>query len=182
MNTATKRHPAQRAVKPAVRTDSAATAPLPFDWPLANEAEHFLRQRIETFLERNYFAHRLAQRMLDETGTDFFEWVDHLVLPAGDEEALSAVGFVRDPCPETPDGEAVYHHPLATLPRLLLRRADQLSVAALATVAPRLAALSDALDGAYYSSLDSRQREARCCWCGRAGRNRQFRSPMLWPG
>jgi hypothetical protein len=41
MNTATKRHPAQRAVKPAVRTDSAATAPLPFDWPLANEAEHF---------------------------------------------------------------------------------------------------------------------------------------------
>ena len=47
-----------------------------FDWPLANEAETFLRERVEAFLARNSFAQRLAERMREETATDFFEWVD----------------------------------------------------------------------------------------------------------
>ena len=30
--------------------------------------------------------------MRDETGTDFFEWVDHLVLPPEEEQALLGRG------------------------------------------------------------------------------------------
>ena len=59
--------------------------------------KQFLRERIGLFLERNTFARQLADRMRDETGTDFFEWVDHLVLAPSEEKALRDAGFVRDP-------------------------------------------------------------------------------------
>ena len=59
--------------------------------------------------------------MQDETGTDFFEWVDHLVVSPDAEPALCAGGFVRDAKAETPHGETVFEHPRATLPRVLLR-------------------------------------------------------------
>jgi hypothetical protein len=91
-----------------------------FDWPLANEAEEFLRARVDSFLEHNGSARRLAQRMLEETGTDIFEWVDHLVLPPADEVALRRVGFVRDDQVETPERHAAYEHPHTTLPRVLI--------------------------------------------------------------
>src|SRR5271156_4485965 len=90
-----------------------------FDWPLAFDAEKFLRQRMASFLERNSFARRLAGRMRQETGTDFFEWIDHLVLPSEDEKSLRAFGLESDRV-ETPGGETVLHHPRATLPRVLL--------------------------------------------------------------
>ena len=93
-----------------------------FDWPLAYEAEQFLRQRIEHFLQLNSFAGGLAERMRRESATDFFEWVDHLVLSPDDEAALRAAGFQHAPQTETPDGESVYEHPLATLPRVLVGR------------------------------------------------------------
>jgi hypothetical protein len=92
-----------------------------FDWPLANEAESFLRQRADAFLKANSFARRLAERMRDESGTDFFEWIDHLVLSPGDEKTLRESGFVQDNKAETPNGELVYEHPRATLPRILIR-------------------------------------------------------------
>ena len=90
-----------------------------FDWPLAFEAEKFLRQRIASFLERNSFARQLAGRMRQETGTDFFEWIDHLVLPSEDAKTLRAFGMEAD-LVETPGGETVLHHPRATLPRVVL--------------------------------------------------------------
>ena len=62
--------------------------PRRFDWPLAQEAEDFLRGRIDSFLEHNRSARHLAKRMREETGTDFFEWVDHLVLSPAEEPAL----------------------------------------------------------------------------------------------
>ncbi len=92
-----------------------------FDWPLANQAENLLRRRVEAFLERNGFARRLAERMREETGTDFFEWIDHFVLSPDHRERLQAAGLVRDDLVETPNGELVYEHPRATLPRVLLR-------------------------------------------------------------
>lgn len=95
--------------------------PKQFDWPLANEGETFLRERITGFLKRNSFARRLADRMRDETATDFFEWIDHLVLPPEDEKPLRAAGFTIDLAAETPGGETVLHHPRATLPRVILR-------------------------------------------------------------
>ncbi len=97
-----------------------------FDWPLAYAAEKLLRQRLERFLERNTFARRLAGRMREETGTDFFEWVDHLVLSPGDPTVakLTQAGFVRDPSAETPRGEVVLEHPRATLPRVRLAKSQ----------------------------------------------------------
>ncbi len=92
-----------------------------FDWPLAFAAEKFLRQRVAGFLERNRFGRELAGRMETETGTDFFEWIDHLVLAPEDEPALREAGFADDAGAETPAREAVLQHPRATLPRVILR-------------------------------------------------------------
>ncbi|MEO7297278.1 MAG: hypothetical protein ABI042_01730 [Verrucomicrobiota bacterium] len=94
--------------------------PKQFDWPLAYEAEQLIRQRIETFLENNSFAACLAARMQNETGTDFFEWIDHLVLSPDDETGLRKAGFVNEKV-DTAGGEIALHHPRATLPRVLLR-------------------------------------------------------------
>jgi hypothetical protein len=98
------------------------SAPQNFDWPVAYDGEKFIRHRLEEFLAQNGFARRLAARMHAETGTDFFEWVDHLVLSPDDETALVKMGFVRDGEMETPRGEVALEHPQATLPRVLLRQ------------------------------------------------------------
>jgi hypothetical protein len=90
-----------------------------FDWPLAFDAEKLLRQHLNSFLERNSFARQLAVRMREETGTDFFEWIDHLVLPPENEQPLRALGMETDRV-ETISGETVLHHPRATLPRVIL--------------------------------------------------------------
>lgn len=100
------------------------TAPQ-FDWPLANDAEALLRRYIATFLTQNGFARQLADRMRDETGTDLFEWVDHIVLALSEKDALLGAGFVLDKGSETPDGKAVYENPRATLPRVLLRAGEK---------------------------------------------------------
>jgi hypothetical protein len=90
-----------------------------FDWPLCYEAENFILQRIDTFLERNSFAQRLAARMRDEAGTLILDWTDHLLLPASDEKAARELGFVDDPLGENSGGHAALWHPEAMLPRLL---------------------------------------------------------------
>jgi hypothetical protein len=105
--------------------DAKNSALKDFDWPLAYEGENFLRERIDAFLAKNTFARELAERMRRETGTDFFEWVDHIVLSPKDENALVKAGFVRDARADAPDGETVLGHPRATLPRVLLREAKQ---------------------------------------------------------
>jgi hypothetical protein len=63
--------------------------------------------------------------MREMTGTDFFEWMDHLVLSPDEETLLAKAGFVRDLKCETPRDEIVLEHPRATLPRVLLRRNKQ---------------------------------------------------------
>ena len=124
--------PASGATEVAASPVSGFQGPLPFDWPLANKAEQLLRERMAQFLERNTFARQLADRMRAETATDFFEWTDHLVLAPSEELALREAGFVPDPVEETPEGETVYAHPRATLPRVLLHRGKQESPARLA--------------------------------------------------
>lgn len=97
-----------------------ATPPAQFDWPLAYEAEQLLGRFLEAFLARNRFARRLAERMRDETGTEFYEWVDHLVLAPEQAGALRAVGLVEEKA-AAPAGTVVFHHPKAMMPRVLLR-------------------------------------------------------------
>jgi hypothetical protein len=67
-----------------------------FDWPLAYGAEELLNRRLESFLARNSFARILAERMRDETGTEFYEWVDHLSAAPGERAALAAAGFAEE--------------------------------------------------------------------------------------
>ena len=96
--------------------------PRRFDWPLAYEAENqFVRERVAAFSSRNSFARLLAERMREETATDFFEWIDHLVLSPADQPTCRQVGFELEPGVETIDGDTVWQHPRATLPRVILR-------------------------------------------------------------
>jgi hypothetical protein len=91
-----------------------------FDWPLCYDAEQWLNEGVEKFLRRNAFARTLADRMRDETGTEFFEWVDHLVLAPEHAAKLKALGLVEEDV-EAPAGTTVFWHPRAMLPRVLLR-------------------------------------------------------------
>ncbi len=114
-----------------MKSGAARTAAFSFDWPLAYEAESLLRQRMDSFLQRNRAANLLARRMRDETGNDFFEWMDHLALAPEDEKPLRDLGFVTDTV-EAPPGEIVLQHPRATLPRVLVRKAAGRNPAAVA--------------------------------------------------
>ncbi|MDB6127292.1 MAG: hypothetical protein JWM35_1188 [Verrucomicrobia bacterium] len=99
---------------------SAEKSPGVFDWPLAYDAEQLLARFVEAFLLRNGAARRLAARMRDETGTEFYEWVDHFVLAPEHAAELRAVGLVEENVP-APAGVTVFHHPLAMMPRVLVR-------------------------------------------------------------
>lgn len=90
-----------------------------FDWPLCHQAEHLLGGYIDAFLSRHAFARRLAGRMRDETGTEFFEWVDHLTLGADQVPALRAAGLVEEPL-EAPENTTVFWHPRAMMPRVVI--------------------------------------------------------------
>ena len=127
-----KTRPARRPAKPAARPISSSPAPQSFDWPLANAAEQFLRERVALFLNRNTFARHLADRMRDETGTDLFEWTDHLVLAPSEEKAVREAGFGPDPQAHTPAGDTVYEYPRTTLPHVILRRGSTESPSLLA--------------------------------------------------
>ncbi len=98
---------------------SSLPTPANFNWPLAYEAEALLSRHINAFLEKNPFAARLAQRMHDETGTEFFEWTDHFVVSQNHEPAFRAAGFVTESS-DAPVHFTVLAHPHAMLPRVLV--------------------------------------------------------------
>lgn len=91
-----------------------------FDWPLCHDAERFIVGQLDSFLNRNALAQRLAGRMADETGTLFIDWVDHLTVPQAGCPDLQAAGFVDDPSAETPAQLRAFWHPEALLPRVLV--------------------------------------------------------------
>lgn len=98
---------------------SSLNAPDNFNWPLAYEAEALLSRFINAFLERNPAAARLARRMHDETGTEFFEWTDHFVLSQNHAPALRETGFLPE-ASDAPVDHTVFAHPHAMLPRVLV--------------------------------------------------------------
>ncbi len=94
------------------------TEPKTFDWPLAYEAENLLRQYLELFFEKNEFARALAARMQGVSGTEFYEFVDHLTVGPDQVPQLHEAGLVI----EDIDAPAeVYHHPRAMMPRVLIK-------------------------------------------------------------
>ena len=98
---------------------TALNAPQNFNWPLAYEAEELLSRHINAFLERHGAARLLAQRMHDETGTEFFEWTDHFVVSPNHERAFRDAGFATE-ATDAPVHCTVLAHPHAMLPRVLV--------------------------------------------------------------
>jgi hypothetical protein len=99
--------------------ESPAASSPHYDWPLAYEAETFLHYQITAFLAKNLAARQLAARMASETGTEFYEWVDHFTLEPSFEEQLRKLGLTEEPVP-APDGWRVFRHPRAMMPRVVL--------------------------------------------------------------
>ena len=91
-----------------------------FDWPLCYGAENFIVGQLNSFLARNAFARRLAERMADETGTLIIDWVDHLTVPRAALSEMQTAGYVDDPLGETAGGLRALWHPEALLPRVLV--------------------------------------------------------------
>ena len=52
-----------------------------FDWKLYQDGEDFLKSYINEFLKNNSFAAQLSESISNITGTRFFDWIDHIILP-----------------------------------------------------------------------------------------------------
>jgi hypothetical protein len=100
-------------------TEAQSQPSMAFDWPLAFPAEALLRQKLNSFLEHHSWARRLAERLHHETGTDLFEWIDHLSFKDDEVLALREAGFVPENV-KAPSGSEVFYHPRAMLPRALI--------------------------------------------------------------
>jgi hypothetical protein len=85
-----------------------------FDWQVQPAAWQWLEALIDRCLDRCEPARSLEQRMAEQTGTRLIDWLDHVVIDAGDPAAspLAAIGYVPDPA-LGPGGHA---HPGAVLP------------------------------------------------------------------
>jgi hypothetical protein len=93
-----------------------------FDWPLCQEAEDLVLDRLEAFAGRSPFTRELSHRMRDETGTLLIDWVDHLVLPAEDEQPFRDAGYTPDCDAATHSGLKALCHSEAMLPRVMMSR------------------------------------------------------------
>src|SRR4051794_16196641 len=95
--------------------------PARFDWRRWPETESFVDRLVETALEGNRFARRLAERMIAETGTRFKDWVDHLVVVGTPDLAktLGRLGYQRQSLAYAV-GVPVFAHPGGIFPRIAM--------------------------------------------------------------
>ncbi len=90
-----------------------------FHWEPQPKAQALLNEIVADFLTRCPAAADLAQNMKRDTGTRFFDWIDHIQLPrdAALRTRLTSVGFERQPAPGAPD---CFVHPGAIFPHVVL--------------------------------------------------------------
>src|SRR5215213_6879002 len=90
-----------------------------FQWERQPEAERLVRELVDGFLAKNAFARELARRMKDDTGTRFHDWIDTVVVPAGDAAALvgrmQTVGYEKF---HDRGGEQLWVNRLGMFPRV----------------------------------------------------------------
>ncbi|CAN5832064.1 hypothetical protein BH11PLA1_BH11PLA1_01640 [soil metagenome] len=119
----------------AAPNELPANAPadfLKFNWKPQPAAQRIIDDLCAAFLSRNAFARRLADRMRDETGTRFKDWIDFIVVPSSDplakglKERMVAAGYVNTPQPEAPGR---YTNPLGLFPEILLQDGSPLGIA-----------------------------------------------------
>lgn len=91
-----------------------------FDWQCCPEVARLVAKRVDEAVSEVRFSSRLRQRMKDETGTRFIDWVDHICLPLNDPFAdrVEALGYV---CAEHGFEHEVWRHPQAMVPAIRLR-------------------------------------------------------------
>ena len=90
-------------------------------WAAQPAAFAIVNAALERICRHSPFLARLATRMLDETGTRLFDWVDRIGSSASEAELLAA-GFVK----EAAQVFAVFRHPQAQLPAVVLDYGKQL--------------------------------------------------------
>jgi len=81
-----------------------------YDWKIHPQAEAFLELRISDFLKQNRAARELSDRMLNETSTKFFDWVDHMIIPdeTVEEETLRGLQFEEVKGIRKPRGNKIF--------------------------------------------------------------------------
>lgn len=99
-----------------------------FQWQVQPGAEAVVRGVVEEFLTRCPGANRLAERMKLETGTRFFDWIDHVAVPhsAEMERRLREAGFVKK---SLEGAEACFVHEGGMFPAVLMEKSEAMRVA-----------------------------------------------------
>lgn len=95
-----------------------------FDWGLYPNVENFLVRHIDIFLKNNDFARILSSKLLHETSTRFFDWIDHIVLPknATSEKEIRELGFQETDGIDVPPGTRAFICPKAAFFPILLSK------------------------------------------------------------
>ncbi|MDP3710394.1 MAG: hypothetical protein Q8R29_01575 [bacterium] len=90
-----------------------------FDWKEWPEAERLVHSFLAEFLLKNEFAKNFSERLLEETSTNFIDWVDHIVIGGSlvSVRNLQMAGYCHDDVP-LKDSMFVLYHPNARLPRI----------------------------------------------------------------
>jgi hypothetical protein len=93
-----------------------------FDWQRYPAAETFISERLTEFVAAMPKVQAFSTALLAHTGSRLSDWLDHLVLLDGTlpRRQLADLGFEPEDVPTDP-GHAVYYHPAAIFPRVLLR-------------------------------------------------------------
>ena len=95
-------------------TSTLATPGNNLTWSTQPQAARLIHELVASVEADCTAAQRLRQRLRDETGTRFDDWIDHLVLPENAPlgERLASAGFTTD---DSPDG-LVWRHPGGMFP------------------------------------------------------------------
>jgi hypothetical protein len=93
-----------------------------FDWRRFPDGAAFLSDLLGRMMGALPAVRSLAGEFMVRTSTHLGDWLDHLVLVDGKavRAQLADLGFQPEEVP-VQSGDAVYHHPAALFPRLLLR-------------------------------------------------------------
>jgi hypothetical protein len=92
-----------------------------FHWERQPQAEALVREFVDELLKKSPFAATLAQRMKDESGTRFVDWVDCIALPQTPEteRRLNENGFEIE---SAMDGARTFRNAHGIFPRIVLRK------------------------------------------------------------
>ena len=93
-----------------------------FNWLRYPAAETFIAEKLDVVLAAMPAVRAFSRALFTNTGSRLIDWIDHLVLIDGDvpRSQLAELGFEPEDVPAEP-GHAVYYHPGALFPRILLR-------------------------------------------------------------